>query len=100
MCNYYHPELGGCCFAQKDAPRVNCKGWKCSCECDFYDKITDKHHSRYRIKKLKKDGTAITTDDIIKDDELIFTLVNIAYDMAFDDTISTLIVKSNIDGKE
>lgn len=97
MCKYYHPELGGSCFAQKGSPSVRCRGWKCNCELSDND-IT-KDSNRYLIKKLEKSGMITISEDIIKGDELVFRLANIAFDLAFGDAVSVLIVKSSVDGR-
>lgn len=94
MCKYYHPELGGCCYAQKDAPKVYCKGKRCNCEL-----YTDNNSGRYIIKKIKNNGAVIWEHKIIKDEELIFTLADIADELVDDDTVCVRITKFKLDGR-
>lgn len=98
MCKYYHPELAGCCYAQKNAPKVFCKGERCNCELSDDMRIAVEC-SKYLIKKHSKNGTITKGTYIIPDDELIFTLANIADEFVFDDTTSVLIMKSNINSR-
>ena len=98
MCKYYHPELAGCCYAQKDAPKVYCKGERCNCELPD-DRGVPEGSSKYLIKKLHKNGAVTKSVEIIRDDELIFTFADIADDLVFDDIISILIIKSDTDGR-
>lgn len=99
MCKYYHPELAGCCYAQKDAPKVSCKGERQECELPD-DRGVPEGSSKYLIKKLHKNGAVTKSVEIIRDDELIFTFADIVDDLVFDDTTTVLIIKSDTDGKE
>ena len=98
MCKYYHPELAGCCYAQKDTPKVSCKGERQECEIPN-SKGFPEDCGRYLIRKVKRDGTVIWEHEIIKDDELIFTFAN-TVDELLDDVITSFrITKLKLDGR-
>ena len=95
MCKYY---THGCCYAQKDAPKVRCNGERYNCELSD-DREIPKDCGRYLIKKVKKDGSVIWEHEIIKDEELIFTFANIVDELLDEDIVSLRVTKLKLDGR-
>lgn len=67
MCEYYHPELAGCCYAQKNAPKVYCKGEKCNCELSNSTEPVNNEKSVIEIETKTEYYVTVSRDGYTKD---------------------------------